>query len=129
MVKYNKLTSFEHCPINAKAFFIANDNFIESFKYLPKRIDRLYLNNNDIKDLNEFETSFWKIFLSDNPISLIVGDFPTYDDLMAFKSLRVIDGNNVNFKRLKYTLSLIGKSTLLDTTNYTDSISTYYNII
>ena len=125
----NKLKSFEHCPTNAKAYFIASYNFIESFKYLPRQIDRLYLQNNNIIDLNGFETSFYKIFLSGNPISLIVGDYPKYDELMAFKSMRVIDGKDVNFKRLKYTLSLIGKSTWLDGPNYTDTISTYYNII
>lgn len=125
----NKISSFEHVTQNVPDYFISNDNLIQSFKYLPKKIERLYLQNNNIEDLKDFDTIFKYISLNDNPISLIVGDFPKYDDLLAFKSLRIIDGKKVNFKRLKYGLYLIGKSNWLNSSIYTDEISSYYDII
>jgi hypothetical protein len=82
----NKLTSLEHCPTSVGNNFSCNDNDITNLDFIPDHIGG-------------------KFTCSNNPIGTMV-DGVEYDYLQAFKIYKVIKGDEVNLKRLKYVTGL-----------------------
>lgn len=84
----NKLTSLEYCP-NEVGGFNCDGNDITNLDYLPEQIE-------------------FRFYCKRNPIGSIftgVGQ----DFLYAFRTYKVINGVEVNLKRLKYVMGLFGR--------------------
>jgi hypothetical protein len=85
----NRLTSLEHCPVSIGTFFNCDDNRIDDVNHLPEHLGKTF-------------------YCKKNPIGSIFTGVDQ-DFLQAFKIYKVIKGNEVNLKRLKYVMGLFGK--------------------
>lgn len=145
-ISHNKLTTLEGCPVKVGGGFTCDMNELTSLKESPEEVGRVFsvvMNKltslsdgpkrvdgyyhcpgNNIKDLDGFDTIFGKkiIFGSSNPIGSLVDDVDR-DFIDAFKIYKVIKGDEVNLKRLKYVMGVFDKSVKLE------EIEKHYTIV
>ena len=102
----NLLTSLEGCPSYVRLDFDCRDNNLTDFKYFPKEIG-----------------SGSGFYCDDNPIGSFFDGTGDINLLIAFRTYKVIKGNEVNLKRLKYVMSLFDEPVRLE------SIKKHYTIV
>jgi hypothetical protein len=111
----NKLTSLEHSPVEVGGEFDVERNQITSLIGCPKSIGGDFIvEQNNITCLDDLPNHLGGRFhCSVNPIGSIL-DNTQLDFLQAFKTFKVIKGDQVNLKRLKYVMSLFDKNIRLE---------------
>ena len=120
---FNQLTSLEGCPSDVVSFD-CSDNKLTSLEYCPTEVGtRLYCVGNKITNLDYLPDSLGRIFCcDDNPIGSIF-DRVDMEFLYVFNTYKVIKGDQVNLKRLKYVMGLFDKRIDLD------EIEIHYTIV
>ncbi len=107
----NDLTSLEHSPEYVGGSFYCSNNKLTSLEHSPGKVGSdFYCSYNEITDLysisNEIGGSFYCI---SNPLSSIISIIDhniDMDFIQRFNSFKIIKGNEVNLKRLKYIMSM-----------------------
>ena len=150
-LKTNRLTTLNGCPKNIKCLSVDN-NSLTDLEGCPESLDKLEASDNNLKSLKgcpntinmsaDFSYNYitnlegcptekkgTRVYISYNPIYDLY-KFENIEELNILKSLKVIKGNDVNIKRLKYFYSIMN----LNLGEYQLStkikkIKQYYNII
>ena len=105
----NELTSLEHCPIRIEGRFDCSSNKLTTLEYCPEYVRGAFHIgwNDDVKDLNGFNTEFGDRFHTYGcPIGELITDF-YYDELKIFKTYKVLKDGVVNLKRYKYVMGIL----------------------
>ena len=121
----NKLISLEGSPKEVGRDFNCPENKLTSLADGPENIgNNLYCANNNIYNLKGLETKIKQYLTLDyNPIGILFGDLEG-DIINSFISFKVINGRELNIKRLKYFLHTFG----LDTSIHYDELKDKYTI-
>lgn len=147
----NRLTTLKGCPKNIK-YLIADINNLTDLEGCPESLGQLDVSDNNLKSLKgcpntinisaDFshniimdlegcptEKKETRVYINNNPIYHLY-KFENIEELNVLKSLKVIKGNDINIKRLKYFYSIIN----VHVTEYEllikiKKIKQYYNII
>ena len=131
----NQLTSLEGSPTIVEQHFYCNDNQLTSLEHGPKEIGTKYnglyvATDNYITNLDGFDTiGYAYIYIESNPIASVfiknrkygIHEFTT-EYINWFKRLKIIKGDQVNLKRLKYL------STIIDIKIDLEEIKKHYTI-
>jgi hypothetical protein len=134
--KYNNLTSLEGSPVSIDMHFNCSNNQLTSLEYGPEEIGKKYsgmynAQDNKITSLYGFDTKGYSyLYLQSNPIASVFTMSSVYgkhefdpEHIDLFKILKVIKGDSVYLKRLKYL------STILDIVIDPEKIEKHYTIL
>lgn len=120
----NQLTDLKHCPTEVVETFSCMDNDLTTLEYCPIKVGMsFYVLGNKITNIDGFTTKIGSYFYcGDNPIGSIFRDVEE-DFLDMFRIYRVIKGNQIEFKRLKYVMQMFNEPI------YLDMIKKHYEVI
>jgi hypothetical protein len=121
---YNRLTSLEFSPDYVGGYFNCGDNDLTDLVGSPKEVGGFNCNNNPnlINSKGVSEKIGREFICSNTPLSSIFNGVDQFF-LHAFNFYRVIKGDTVNLKRLKYVMDLYDKPIDLK------KIERYYRIV
>ena len=120
----NNLTNLEGSPKHIGGGFYCTDNKLTSLKGCPESVDGdFYCDFNNLTSLEYYPENLSGHFnCVGNPIGSI-SDKMDIDFIRAFNSLRVLKGNTINIKRLKYVMEMFNKPIDLE------EIKKYYRLV
>ena len=120
---YNKITSLAGCPKELNGIFCCSSNKLTSLEHCPTKVSEFYCTDNNITNLDFIPNEISDVFMCrKNPIGSIFNHVEQ-DFLQAFKTYKVIKGDQVNFKRLKYVMGIFDKKIRLE------KIKQHYTIV
>lgn len=120
---YNYLTDLKGCPEYVGGDFYCTSNKITTLEFSPIEVgDAFICAYNDIYNFDKFDCKFDWLDFSFNPLASFDFKF-SYDFYHAFKTFKIINDKEVNFKRLKYVMDIFDKFVNLD------EIRKYYTLV
>ena len=124
----NSLTGLEGCPQIVGEYFSCSECKLTSCEGGPKSVGvNYYFQHNDLTNLDGLDTEIGAnaksmgdggFFCSENPVGSIVPNIIKNDYIKWFKSLKIVKGDVVDLKRLKYLKSLFDFQIRIDRIEY-----------